>query len=160
MEVEQAIFERLKAMYEADTGTGGLASTAAGNNARVHAFVLRDDPQRTTPGPAPRIEVGIVTRDISPQGDPGDAGEDVAGKLVMDSVVAMHMVCHRDLSASQRNAILSRMRTVYWRRTPASASGWSHSRLSRLSGGSGPPGETTTQYIVRYRLVSTYSTPE
>lgn len=147
---EQAAFEAFKAVFDADTGSGGLQENASGNNAYVGGgFRLADDPKRTSLPEWIAFDMpGDVERDVFGQGSSG------SGRV--EATVNLHIYAKRDTSPARVFGILERVRQKFHGATLATTQGWAFSaKVHRVRGFKAAEADNTVhrveQFIVSMR---------
>lgn len=144
MSSEQAAYDIIKALFDADAGAGGLANTNSLNTAYVRGGMFRrGDPQSTYA--LPHIQVEVF-----------DSEADTTGKSRTEVLVRLTLVTDSNLSylsvVGSQGGIASRIRAAYHRITPSANNGWNPSILRRVRSFQGPQGDGKNQQIHEFRF--------
>lgn len=116
----EELYATLRAAYDADTGANGLANSASSGYVRNFVRAL-DTNDRSNNWPIVRVEI------VEQEGDP-------FGKNRIKAVVKFHVFTKALTRFVDQGAVLTRLRTVYHKVTPAAGSTWSFGQMGVRGG--------------------------
>lgn len=145
MDLSEAIFAGLNALYVADSGAGGLANSTG--DQYVRQFVQEGDPNYDRDGARawPAVKVSVVENE--------DAAFSLSSSDRNNAMIEMHVFTLRDQGRSKQNAVNDRIRGVYHTSLLATQTGWTQfSPLIRLRGFQAPSSGTEYHYVHQYTV--------
>lgn len=155
-EIEDACFDAFKALYAADTASGGLNKSTQSVGAYtspaylIGGYVRYGDPSRTRE--VPRVEHETAFHENI------DTPEHSRARLTL----RLHVITNRqspdgfgtDTSTPfAQRAIALRVRQIFGRSAPATSGGWYFSTVKRMRGFQAPPSDTEQHYIAEFAVL-------
>lgn len=143
MSIEGDLFDALKAVYDADTGSGGLKNSSA--TAFVRQFTREDDPDaRDANQQTPRVLVSIPS---IPEEDTFTRGRAIVfGRFIV--------VTERDRGFTEMDPVLDRLRSQYHRASLTASSSWSWSPFNIRRTAVAPASGSEMRRVIEWQLVA------
>lgn len=134
------LYPVIKAVYDADTGAGGLAEV--GGSAYVRCFFrMGDTDDRSQNWPIIRVE--FIENEA-----------DSFGKDSVRAVVRFHVHTNSYNKFDTQNAVLARLRAVYHRIDLAASSNWTYNWLSFRNGTQAQTTDNELHYVIPAQVVA------